>query len=214
MDADYSVELGSSAAALEIPWQDPEGRVHYIDLRAGADSMGRNIEHSPEHDPERNIERNTERIPEARQFPALRRFLVDLNSPTSAWQTAKCDVWTGETEAENLYDAGFEQSCYIDIVLAQQATTLRGSLELHQRLAQELAQSLEENEELEATAEIVVRRCYFHLCTEDAVLGESEAGYSLTLFLTGYGASPNEAANCWAQAMEYAAGCWRALRPD
>ena len=36
MEADYSIELGPAAPALEIPWNDPEGQLHYLDLRAPA----------------------------------------------------------------------------------------------------------------------------------------------------------------------------------
>lgn len=238
MDADYSVELGPTAPALEIPWQDPDGRLHYVDLRSAPDSMERNVDRNIEQ----NIEQNVERIPEARQFPALRQFLIKLNSPLSPWQTVKCDVWTSEANpAENLYNAEFTQNCYVDLVLASPsptssattlsatlpamlsttATTSRGNLELHQRAARSIALLLEVNESLQATAEIVVRRCYFHRLPEDAAsarsgskpsdkageLEESDAGYCLTLFLTGHGASPAEAATCWDRAMEFTAAC-------
>jgi hypothetical protein len=200
MDADYSIELSPTAPALEIPWQDPEGRLHYVNLRQEHGPMSREIA---------CIE--VARIPEARQFPALGRFLVELNLPPSPWQTAKCDVWLNETDAvENLYNLGFEQSCYVDIVLAGHAAALRPSLETHQRLARELVQLLETNASLEATAEIVVRRCYFHHSRE---ADESDAGYCLTLFLSAYGASPPEAAECWERTLEFAAGCLLRLQP-
>lgn len=205
MDADYSVELGPTAPALEIPWHDPEGQLHYVNLRDGSGTTERNVE--------RNVERNTERIPEAQQFPALRRFLIDLNSPQSAWQTAKCDVWSSNTEtAENLYGAGFSQCCYVDMVFAEQAAAIRGSLEVHQRLAKEIAQRLEADEALPATAEIVVRRCYFH-SRKDIALEESEAGYCLTMFFTGFGESAKEAEQSWERAMELGAKCWLQSQP-
>jgi hypothetical protein len=194
MDADYSVELGAAAPALELPWDDPEGRLQYVDLRGGG-----------------SVELNCERIPEARLFPALRRFLIELNSERSAWQTAKCDAWTDESEAaENPYDAGFEQSCYVDVVLTERSAALRTSLEFHQRAAREMAQMLEENETLEATAEIMVRSCYFHPVGN---MEESDAGYCMTMFLTGYGASEAAAADCWGRAMDHAASCWTRLQP-
>jgi hypothetical protein len=223
MDADYSVELGPTAPALEIPWQDPEGRLHYVDLRTGPVSMESMVEPSiergteltTERGTELDAERNLERIPEAQQFPAMRRFLIELNSPQTAWQTAKCDVWSGEAAAaENLYDAGFSQGCYVDVVLAAQSAALRGSLEVHQQTAKEIAQRLEANDALDASAEIVVRRCYFHRCIEGVAEEESEAGYCLTLFLTGFGSSTEEAAQCWERAMEFAAGCWLTLQPE
>jgi hypothetical protein len=228
MDADYSVELGPGAPALEIPWHDPEGRVHYVELRTEPRSAERNVEpttetninRSIESDVERNperilerileriVERIVERIPEAQQFPAMRRFLIDLNSPQSAWQTAKCDVWSGEAETENLYGAGYSQACYVDLVLTEQAAELRGRLDLHQQAAKEIAQRLETNDGLAASAEIVVRRCYFHPCIDGVAEEESEAGYCLTLFLAGFGASPEEAAQSWERAMEFAAKSW------
>ena len=107
MDADYSVELGPKAPALELPWKDPEGRVQYVELRSVSGS-------GTDQSVARDVERGVERIPEARQFPALRRFLLDANSPQSPWQTVKCDVWSGRDRAEeNLYNEGFyaEQLC-------------------------------------------------------------------------------------------------------
>lgn len=191
MDADYSVELGPTAPALEIPWQDPDGRLHYVELCNDPGSLHGNVD----------------RIPEAQQFPALGRYLIAVNSPESDWQTAKCDVWLDETEAAE--NRGFEQSCYVDIVLAGRATALRCSLEAHQRLARELAQSLETDTTLEATAEIVVRRCYFHCGNSE----DSDAGYCMTLFVSAYGGSPEKAAECWERAMDFAAGCVLRLRP-
>ena len=201
MDADYSVELGPTAPALEIPWQDPEGQLHFVDLRSGPGSIETNVEHNVEH------------IPEARQFPALRRFLVELNSPSSGWQTAKCDVWNGETEAaENLYDAAFAQGCYVDIVFAGKFATLREDLEVHRHMAKAIAQSLDKNEALEASCEIVVRRCYFHRSPDAIAMEVSDNGYCLTLFITGYGASPSSALLSWEHAMDSAAACLLELR--
>lgn len=199
MDADYSLELGPDAPALELPWTDPEGHSHYVDLH-GDGALTKC-----------NLDLSLDRIAEARRFPALRRFLADANSPPSAWQTVKCDAWADETEAaENLYGAGFTQSSYVDLVLAEPTAALRDCLEAHRQLAKEMAQRLEANESLEASAEIVVRRCYFH---RGASLEESDAGYCLTLFLIGYGASPGEAAECWERALEFAAECLLKVQP-
>ncbi len=204
MDADYSLELGPLAPALEIPWQDPEGRLHYVELRRDSDSTERDVLMGA-------LRMNIARIPEAQQFPALARFLIAVNLPPSHWQTVKCDIWPDEAEpVENLYEAEFQQNCYVDFVLAGEAAALHPSLEVHQRLARELAQLLEMNATLEATADIVVRRCYFHHIGEAE---ESDAGYCLTLFLTAYGSSPTEAAECWERAMNFAAECVLKLHP-
>jgi len=200
MEADYSLELGPNAPALELPWEDPEGRWHYVELRS--DLAG--------PDWERNLKRQIDRIPEARQVPALRRFLLAANSPLSAWQTAKCSVWPDAAEpAENDYNAAFIHNCYIDLVLAESTAELRGDLAEHERLAEELAQSLAEEQALEAVAEIVVRRCYFHSDGEEA-----DEGYCLTLFLIGYGNSAAEAAQRLEAAMGVAAEKLVKLRPE
>jgi hypothetical protein len=189
MDADHSIELGPNAPALEIPWRDPEGRLQYFDLRANPEA----IEH----------------LPETKQFPALREFLFTLNTPPSYWQTAKCDVWSDEAiAAENLYDATHIQSSYVDLVLATAGAPARASLDLHQRLAQKLAEIFETEEALEATADIVVRRCYFHRYFHpDETAEDSTAGYCLTLFLTGYGTSASQAQRSLERALEFAARC-------
>jgi hypothetical protein len=137
--------------------------------------------------------------------------LAEVNSHASAWQTVKCDAWADETAAEeNLYHAGFTQSSYVDLVLAESAAAMRDCLETHRKLANEMAQALETDESLESVAEVVVRRCYFH---RGANLEESDAGYCLTLFLTGYGTSPDKAVACWERALEFAAECLLNLRP-
>jgi hypothetical protein len=196
MEADYGIELGPTAPALEIPWQDPAGNLHYVELRGVAGG--------------RSLEQKIDSIPETRQFPALRKFLLDVNSQ-SAWQTAKCDVWCDETEAaENLYDAGFTQNCYVDIVIAEPAI-LRFSQQVHERAAKELAVALDSHETLDAYAEIVVRHCHFHRASNPE---ESDAGYCLTLFLIGYGSDPPAAAQCWTNAMELIARQLLKLQPQ
>jgi hypothetical protein len=202
MDADHSIELGAEAPALELPWVDPEGRLEYIDLR----SEPGGVEH----------------IPEAREFPALRDFLIEVNSQQSAWQTAKCDVWAENVDAtENLYGANVAQNCYIDLVLAARWTSLRESLELHENMARQLARSLEGEESLEATTEIVVRRCYFHREAEakefsgtERPMDTSDAGYCLTLYISGFGTSVDAAAASWERAMGLAAGFLLHLHPE
>jgi hypothetical protein len=213
MEADWGVELGPEAPALEIPWQDPEGRWHYVALRGGAgvtecgvEARGVEAHDKEAHDKELRLER----IPEARQFPALRQFLLDVNSPQSAWQTAKCGVCGEETEAaENEYGAGHMHSLYVDLVLAEVAASpresaVRDAMETHEKMAAELASLLQAGEELEASGEVVVRRCYFHRRDEPE---ESDAGYCLTLFLNGYGSSKEAAQESCGRALALAAEC-------
>ena len=194
VEADCSLELGAGSPALELPWQDPEGRVSYVALR---DEAGL-------------LERNLDAVPEAQSFPALRRFLLQVNSRQSAWQSAKCDAWADETNPdENLYDAPWTHNSYVDLVLAAAAAGLRPSLKAHQQWAEEMVRAFEADERIEAYAEIVVRRCYFH---PDDSPDESDDGYCLTLFLIGYGATPADALDSWSQALEAAAQCLLKMR--
>jgi hypothetical protein len=202
MDADYEVELGPEAPALEIPWEDPEGRWNYVDLRAEAGAAG--------PDWERNLKRVVDRIPETRQFPPLRRFLLAVHAPQSPWQTAKCSVWAEAAEASNPYNAALAHSSYLDLMLTGGCAPLSAELELHERLAKELAMMLAADESVEAQAEVVVRRCYFH---RGAITEDSDAGYCLTLFLSGYGASAAKAAESLRRAMALAAEALLKLQP-
>lgn len=184
VDADYSIELGPTAPALEMPWSDPEGKLQYVDLRIAP--------------------RDVDRIPEVRNHLGLRSFLIAVNSHESPWQSAKCDLWAEQVEsATNLYGAAFSQNCYVDLVLADPSEQLKTNLEVHKALAKQIAQELEEHEELPASAEIVVRRCYFHR-PEAETADDSTSGYCLTLYLSGFGASTEEAYAHWSEALELA----------
>lgn len=187
MDADFSLELGPEAPALELPWSDPAGRVHYVSLR---------------REPSRIDE-----LPEAAAFPALRHLLLQVNAPASSWLSAKCDVWSEDVEPdENLYGAAWARGSYLDVVLARD-TAARDNLILHETIARRVANHLEETEELPASVEIVVHRCYFHEESGAAVKDDSTPGYCLTLFITGWGASDREATANWQRALECLTGC-------
>ena len=195
MDADYSIELGPTAPALEVPWQDADGRIRYISLRKHPERIST--------------------LDEVQRFPALGELLRALNHEDSAWETAKCDVWLEDEESgENENPAtAFSQHSYVDLILSHAHRALRNSLPAHQELARRMAHTLEEHgEELDATAaEIVLRRCYFH--TDTRADSATEDGYCLTLYLSGYGATPAAAAERWQQALRLAAGCLPGLSP-
>ena len=206
MEADWGIELGPSAPALEIPWHDPEGRWSYVELRGEPGKAA--------SDAERQLMRNVDRIPEAHRFPALRQFLLQANAPHSPWQTAKCGVWAEKNEEPKDPDAVYAQHSYVDLVLAGEAASQRESLQTHERLAREWAALLDSNERLHASAEIVVRRCYFHRAMFHYTKQpeESDAGYCLTLFLTGHGATEDAARECWEQAIGFAIECLQRLQ--
>lgn len=192
MDADYNVDLGPDAPALELPWSDPGGRVQYINLR---------------RHPERLAE-----LPEPAEYAALHDLLRAVNAPQSPWQSAKCDVWSESAGCcVNFYEAAWGHGCYVDLVLAE-ATPRRDDLAAHEAFAYRLAQTLEENDEIKASVEITIRRCYFH--RDEDMNAESDAGYCLSIQVVGWGDYRREAAAEWARAVEWLARCLPAVTED
>jgi hypothetical protein len=209
MEADFSIDLGPDAPALELPWHDPDGRWRYFPLRGPVPGEGCGGQTAP-----------LDLIPEARDFPALRHFLERANSPQSAWESAKCGVWAEAVHpTENLFGAlgeqGFEHGSYVDVVLAAERAALRDSLRAHEQWARQMAAMLEEETACEqSAAEIVVRRCYFHRATKsEEAPEESDAGYCLSIFVFGYGTDPEMALRSWECALNVAADCLLRLHP-
>lgn len=177
MDADFSVELGDDDAALEFPWQSPDGELGYADVKRDPSAI--------------------EYVTEANVYPELREFLLALNAGASGVLTAKCDVWSESQlgEAEEIYEAAVRVSSYVDLI--EEADELRFDFAKHERLARSIAASLEKTSETRAAAEVIVRRCYF---------GEGAAGFYLTFYLSGYGDDEAGARRNWAGALRSARG--------
>jgi hypothetical protein len=177
MQADYSVECGPGDEALEIPWAAPSGHPSYVDLK--------------KH-PERLDE-----IPEAATHQALRNFLAKVNA-RPALRTAKCDVWsTRDLDPEDdVFQAEEKCSSYVDVLFTEVAA--RASLERNEESAGELFRLLQLAPEIQAAAEICVRRCYVHDPPESA---ESSDGFYLTIYVSGYGDDQDSATQHWAIGM-------------
>jgi hypothetical protein len=91
MDADWEVEVGGGAAAIDALWSG------FVDLRSNVERIGE--------------------IPEAMAFPPLAVLLKALNAPASPLWTAKCDLWE-PAPAEVVPGAEFVLACYIDMLPA------------------------------------------------------------------------------------------------
>lgn len=174
MQADYAVELGPDAPALEVPWASPSGDQRYFDLR------GR---------PELLLE-----LPEASQNTELARFLSSVNGTRSRLQSAKCDIWITDRldEDEDVFAAEWKYGSYVDLFFCTEREQL--DLSLHESTAKALARLLSKAPEVPAAAEIIVRRCYFH---RTADLSQSENGYCFTVYLFGYGDDEAQARQRW-----------------
>ncbi len=171
MDADWSVEIGGDAPALEFPWRSPdEHGLRYLDLKRHPELL--------------------DEIQEAVRYPELREFLHMLNLPGLPLQTAKCDVWTTDelNADEEIYGATRKLGCYIDLLFAEESA--RFSFARHEAFARGLAAELARGPDIPATAEIIVRRCYYRG-------GSEQEGHYFTLYVHGYGRDETEARSRW-----------------
>jgi hypothetical protein len=194
MHADCSVELGREDPALELPWSSDDGTTRYYDLKRHPDLVLQ--------------------IPEALNSPELGAFLTRVNAAGFLLQTAKCDSWyTKElTDEEAIFGAAGKFVSYIDLVFAEGETkqgdpsdaqpagtsSRRLSLEEHETLARNLCALLKRAPEIAATVELVIRRCYYH---EEGNHEESNSGFCITTYVSGFGGDELEARQRWSIAL-------------
>ncbi len=181
MDADFSIELGQEDPVLDFPWNDPAGKLAYVDLKRQPELIAR--------------------IEEAEQFPELGEFLRALNSPRSMVETAKCDAWTTSelSPEEEIYNASLKFASYVDVVFSNidaRLSSMRQSLSAHQQFARKLVALLQRTPETPSTAGVCVRRCYF------AEEGGVREGCYLTLYVSGYGTDEARARQSWRVALK------------
>ena len=203
MQADFSVELGGDAPALEIPWNSNDPNVRYYDVK--------------------NHPELVQQIPEAVAYPELGSFLSRINAPGFPLASAKCDVWLSREvapEEEIFGDRKFVS--YIDLVFVDEAD--RCSLEKHEAFAKELCRLLGHAPEIAATVELVIRHCYYHqgniarprdtVGSQDKQLQsedrnplednplrndptDSTIGFCITAYVTGFGDAEHEPDRLW-----------------
>jgi hypothetical protein len=183
VQVEFTVELEAGDEVLEIPWASEDGSIRYHDLR---------------HDPELISE-----ITEAAAHPALKDFLLVINSG-SIFFTAKCDAWfSRDLNPEEQILGTCKYGGYVDLVLADPhsaAADLRASFGEHEKLLKALVRELASTADIPASAEFIVRRCYFH-----DPAGEREGLY-ITLYMFGYGSDEHIARGGWEQALRVVQG--------
>jgi len=177
VEADYAVELGADDPTLEIPWTAPDGGPRYHDLKRKPELLAH--------------------IEEARRAPALAEFLAAINSASIPLHTAKCDVWTtSEMHPEDeIFAAKWKFGSYVDLFFAEM--TPRLSFDRNEALAKRLAALLKRVPEIPASAEFVVRRCFFHSSAD-----QSDSGFYITFYLAGFGADEEHAQRQWGIALK------------
>jgi hypothetical protein len=177
VEAYFAVELGVDDETLELPWASEHGP-RYYDLK---------------HQPERLLD-----VEEAQRVQELGEFLAAINSPAGILETAKCDAWSSmEMNPEDeIFGAAYKFCCYVDLLFSQE--NFRFSFAEHEQLAQRTTQLLKRVPEIPAAAELIVRRCFYHLTERD------RNGFYVTLYLFGYGDDELQARQRWAIAVKLA----------
>ncbi|MGD0892299.1 MAG: hypothetical protein ABR923_12250 [Terracidiphilus sp.] len=165
MEADWEVEVGGGAPVIDAAW------AGLVDLR-----LDPGLAHE---------------LTEAAQFPALGRALATLNSSGSPVSTSKCDVWTLVDPADWSPDelnapvkcAAHAVGCYIDLLPASggQWNVPETASESCKRLCARLHS-------------VPLRCCRADLVIRQANRGHVELELGITAYLTGCGATADEAA--------------------
>ena len=177
MDVELTVELGAGDPTLAIPWSSSDGRLRYLDLK---------------RQPELLLY-----VDEASRYHELGEFLVQINSPSSLLESAKCDAWytTELSEPELIYGAAGKFVSYCDVFFSAGET--RFSFDQHQHFGQRLRKLLARAPEISAAAEFILRRCYYQ--QPDAPVGD---GFYFTFYLSGYGDDEPDARKRWGIALK------------
>lgn len=187
MQADFAVELGSDDETLEFPWS-PAGReLRYVDLKRHPDLLSN--------------------IDEAVSVPELGEFLVAVNSPSGALETAKCDAWFSSeiSPEEEVFGGTCKFGCYVDLLFSDPIK--RYSFAEHEDFARRITGLLKRVPEIPASAEFLLRRCYYHEENSE----ETGDGFYITFYLFGYGGEQKQARQRWAIALRLVENAMRQL---
>jgi hypothetical protein len=179
LEADFAVELGADDETLELPWaanDDDDGGPRYYDLK---------------RQPELLL-----KVEEGSRVPELAGFLAVINSPAGILETAKCDTWSSTeiNPEEEIFGEACKFGSYIDVLFSPAAS--RCSFVEHEQFAKRVTQLLARVPEIPAAAELLIRRCFYH------VADEIQQGFYITLYLFGYGDDEVQARQRWAIALK------------
>jgi hypothetical protein len=186
MEADWSVALAATDPVITVPWAasgNDEPKCRFVDLRLGPHLI--------------------DEIEEARRRPALRSALLLLNGVDSQLWTAKCDAWnTSPEQGDDPFDpyemdtgpgeTAFGAGSYIDLV--PRDFQIRQGFDAQERWLRAMTDRLRAIPANAARVELVLRRAQV-----DAI-----AGYGVTWFVEGCGATAQRADQGWARALDLA----------
>jgi hypothetical protein len=186
MHADWTVACGADDPEVVVPWNGKDESLRYVDLRAMPDAIYE--------------------IPEATKYPCMAAALLRWNQPGAWLFTAKCDVWSYPAkffDGEDLPGFAYARGSYIDLLAIDTKTfSSFAACERQLRSWTEIARSID----------LPASRCEWTLRparvfpTGAAPAVEekpsSQNGFATTLYIWGYGATPESAATIWTAALE------------
>lgn len=177
MESDWTVACGADDPWIVLPWATEDGLIRYIDLNGAPDKV--------------------DEIPEAAQHPSLAAALLRWNQPDAPLFTAKCDVWwyaADSFDAGDLVGFAHAQGSYIDLIPREPAVF--SSFAACERMLQAGAESSRDLAVPEGRCEWTLRPA--RVSTADNGYRD---GFAITLYVWGYGSSPQAAASSWSTAL-------------
>lgn len=188
MHADWTVACAADDPWVVVPWSSKDETICYIDLRAAPERL--------------------EEIPEAAQYPCIAKALRRWNQPDTSLFTAKCDVWNYPAkffDAEDLPDFDYAHGSYIDLLpIDAEMFSSFAACERQLRMWTEIARSID----------LPASRCEWTLRPsrimpshlQPSVVAAKKSlprdGFATSLYVWGYGSSPQSAASAWVAAVE------------
>ena len=182
MLAEWSAECAHDDPILVVPWADPHGPAHFVDLRENPYDL--------------------DHLPEAEQHPPLMQALRALNAPRSPVFTAKCDAWPLSSEEVDVLrlelDLAVEEplvgfASYIDLLPRDRS--LFASFHQQQEFASRLTRRAAGLDYPASALDCVLRPALVDLT------GPQE-GFSISLYVKALGLDPETAWQRWASALE------------
>ncbi len=183
MQSDWTVACTAEDPEVVVPWAGKDPSLRYVDVRSTPDSI--------------------QEIPEAVEYPCVAAALRRWNQPDIALFTAKCDVWSYPAklfDAEDLPEFAHARGSYIDLIPLDAA--MFGSFEACERQLRCWTETSRAIDLPACRTEWTLRpaRIFPSLA---ALTGNdsSREGFATTLYVWGYGNSPEAAAMAWDAAL-------------
>jgi hypothetical protein len=186
MHADWTVACGADDPEVVVPWTGKDESLRYVDLRTAPGSI--------------------DEIPEAAKYPCVAAALLRWNQPGTLLFTAKCDVWSYPAklfDGEDLPGFAYARGSYIDLLPAE--------IEIFSSFAV-CERQLKSWTEIARSIDLPASRCEWTLrparvfattvASEVDASSSSLNGFATTLYVWGYGVTPELAAAAWADALE------------